>query len=156
MILAPHLAWSEVLRSSGVVGPAGLPPGIRANIERMAVTMFEPLREAWESPLLVVSGYRTEAINTAADGKPKSQHIEGLALDLVPVSGREDCEELYDIIAILQGDGGLPRGGLSLYARRDGSPRFVHVDCRGKRARWGKKDAQGRWVTRRPQLPDVA
>lgn len=149
--LAPHLTWPEVLRSSGVVGPDGLPTWARQRIERMALAMWTPLREAWGGPLRIVSGFRTPASNAAAGGARRSQHTEGRALDLAP-SDRDDTAELYDLADRLMREGAIPRGWICLYV--EGTPavpgpwRFVHVDCRGVRPRGGRH-AGGRRVSYR-------
>ena len=150
--ITPHLSWAEVLRGSGVRTQKDLPRDIQANVVATALTMFEPIREEFGEPLDVVSGYRTPEANAAADGKKRSQHMAGRALDLVPSAGPAGCLRLYDLAAAMQKAGSIPKGGLCLYLNEQGQPRFVHVDCRGTRSRWDQLDAAtGRWVTRRKQ-----
>ena len=135
--LTPHLSWAECLRGSGCSSPAELPLAIRANIERMALKMFAPLRERFGAPLIVVSGYRSPAVNKAVGGAKASQHMQGLALDLVPASkDAYDFNLLYGIIDGLQKGGAIPKGGLGEYHTASGAWRFVHVDARGFLARW--------------------
>lgn len=156
--LMPHLAWREVLRGSGVSSPSELPLNVRANIERTAREMFQPIRVVFNAPLIVVSGYRDPATNKAANGKPRSKHMDGLALDLVPAAGKTDLPRLYDLVAAMQKSGRIPAGGLCLYLEADARTlRFLHVDAGGTRRRWDKLDAAtGRWVSVRQQQVGVA
>ena len=43
----------------------------------------DPLREQWGAPLIVTSGYRCPALNTAVGGVKTSHHKLGMAADLV-------------------------------------------------------------------------
>ena len=135
--LAPKLSWAEVLRGSGVSTPGDLPLDVRANIERMSRDMFTPLRMQFNAPLIVISGYRTEAVNRACGGARNSQHVQGLALDLVPASKvPSDYSRLAFLVDVLQGAGKIPKGGRGLYKTAAGLWRFVHCDARGTIARW--------------------
>ena len=103
----------------------------------------------------VMSGYRTPMYNRAIGNGQHSRHIYGGAADIyVDVSPRDD------VMDDLNGDGrfdyrdaqwlygladelfGLPeygefRGGLGVYRRNSVHGPFLHVDARGRRARWG-------------------
>ena len=86
--------------------------------------LLDAIREEFGSPLIVTSGYRCEAHNLAVKGAKDSQHVLGTAADLKPANG--DLERLKGICDRLN-----PRGGVGLNYKS-----FVHVDVRGKRARW--------------------
>lgn len=45
-------------------------------------TVLDPLREAWGKPIVVNSGYRSEALNKAVGGAATSQHTKGQAADI--------------------------------------------------------------------------
>ena len=77
----------------------------------------------------VVSGYRSKAYNDAIDGAPKSQHVEGRAVDLAPIAPLS-VDELHTRILAMVGDRTIPQGGVGKYKG------FVHYDWRGSRARW--------------------
>ena len=149
--LAPNLTWSEVLRGSGYDDVASLPDDVAANVERMAIQMFQPLRDQLGFGLTVLAGggVRSPAMNRRVGGaQPKykdgvivpgtgSKHMLGLALDL-RASTEQRTLQIFDCANAMQEDGLIPKGGLALYLRKDGSGgvRFCHVDCRGRRARW--------------------
>ena len=54
-----------------------------SNLKKIAVNVFQPLREGLNTSIYVSSGYRSEALNKAIKGSSKtSQHMKGQALDL--------------------------------------------------------------------------
>jgi hypothetical protein len=101
------------------------------------------IRERWGSPIRVVSGYRSETYNRHIGGAKKSQHVQGTAADLRPMSGTAGA--LHAVILGMHRAGELPfLGGLGIY------PTFVHADVRrdsAKRmlAQWrgGRADDSG-------------
>jgi len=133
--LAPQLSWSEVLRGSGYDSVEDLPQDVADNIAVMAASMFQPLRDELGFPLTVLSGVRSPAANRRCGGARKSQHLTGLALDLRGPSEVHTLQ-IFDAANQMQRSGRLPKGGLALYLRKDGSVRFCHVDARGRLARW--------------------
>lgn len=52
------------------------------NLRAIAECIFQPLRNAFGTPIFVSSGYRSEDLNVAIGGSKRSQHIQGRALDL--------------------------------------------------------------------------
>lgn len=52
------------------------------NLRAIAESIFQPLRNAFGTPIFVSSGYRSEDLNVAIGGSKRSQHIQGRALDL--------------------------------------------------------------------------
>ena len=98
------------------------------------VETLDVIREAWGSPLTVISGYRSPAYNTRIGGARQSQHMLGTAADIRPKAGWSP-QKLHDVILELYQAGKLPDlGGLGAY------PTFVHVDVRpranNRLARW--------------------
>ena len=135
--LSEHLSWGEVLRGSGYSDLDEVPDVVAAFMTVTAREVFEPIRNALGRPIAVVpgGGVREPELNERVGGAKKSQHLFGKALDL-RCKNPEDTVRVYDLAVAMQNDGRIPAGGCALYIRRDGSPRFVHVDCRGRRARW--------------------
>jgi hypothetical protein len=63
---------------------ADAPPAVRMNLVRLAVDVLEPVR-GLVGPLKVNSAYRCPGLNRAIGGALRSQHLDGLAADVVPV-----------------------------------------------------------------------
>ncbi len=102
---------------------------LRRNAERLARQVFEPVRLALGVPLHVTSGFRCARLNDAVGGKPRSLHLEALAVDVVPV-GLDPQPALFVILHAMR-RGELPHVDqvivemgrwLHLSAARDGVP----------------------------------
>ena len=90
---------------------------------------LEALRVALgNKPILILSGYRCRAHNTAVGGSAGSQHTKGLAADIAVEGVR-----LSDVFRAAAGMPCFFSGGIGVYPDED----FLHVDIRGTRARWG-------------------
>lgn len=103
----------------------------------------------------VMSGYRTPYYNKAIGNVPYSRHVWGGAADIFidenPKDGimddlngdgahtRADAALLYDMVSRLSSSKEYGRfvGGLGEYRRTSVHGPFIHVDVRGRRARWG-------------------
>ncbi len=115
---------------AGTPVPAHLVP----NVIDLAVGVLQPIRDEWTGPILVVSGYRTQAWNTAVGGVAGSAHLTAEAADIRPVH-LADVDRLLYLILSTYARGLLPLlGGIGSY------PRWVHVDIRrlalGRLRRW--------------------
>ncbi|MCD8207767.1 MAG: D-Ala-D-Ala carboxypeptidase family metallohydrolase [Bacteroidales bacterium] len=76
-----------------------------ANLTALVDVVLDPLREAWGEPIIVNSGYRCSALNTAVGGSKTSQHMTGQAADIVPKNKtKARVKELFQKILDL----GLP------------------------------------------------
>jgi uncharacterized protein YcbK (DUF882 family) len=47
------------------------------NLRLLCAFVLDPLRELVGSPIIVISGYRSQLVNTAVGGAAKSQHLKG-------------------------------------------------------------------------------
>lgn len=56
---------------------------ILTNLERLAKTFLQPLRDALNVPVIINSGYRSPEVNKAVGGATNSSHLRGLAADIV-------------------------------------------------------------------------
>ena len=97
----------------------------RLLINPRAMDMLQRLRSRLGRPMIVNSGYRSPAHNTAVGGAPNSKHLKGIAFDV-----RMDNHDPHHYIAQaidlgFKGIGTYPRQG------------FVHVDARRSTGRWG-------------------
>lgn len=59
--------------------------------------VLDPLREWYGKPIIVNSGYRSEALNKAINGSKTSQHMKGEAADITAGSKAEN-KKLFDYI----------------------------------------------------------
>ena len=94
--------------------------GHKVNLEHLAFYTLQPLRDYYNEPLLITSGYRTIEYNNKIAGSNNSQHIRGQAVDFV-VKDRKlltkifnDIDEIpkisYDQIIIYYNEGNpIPR-----------------------------------------------
>lgn len=82
-----ELCWSDTAVEKGIDNTPT--EEIKANLEKL-IEFLNPLREAWGSPILVTSGYRSPKLNKAIKGSSTSAHRFGFAADMVPQNGKID------------------------------------------------------------------
>lgn len=93
-------------------------------VDHGLVTLLELVREHFDAPVKVTSGFRCAAHNAAVGGAPRSKHVDGIAAD-IQVADTAPLE----VVEFL--DGLFPdRLGLGRY------PSWTRVDIRDSRARW--------------------
>lgn len=114
--LSAHFSRSE-FRCHGIGKPGHPPHGDVVSPE--LVTRLERLRAIVGKPLKIVSGYRCPWWNAKVGGAKASQHMKGTAADI---------PRGYATVAQAEQAGfdGIGNKGRSA----------VHVDVRGRRARW--------------------
>ena len=95
---------------------------------------LEVLRERLGGPkIVVISGYRTPAYNTAINGAQDSQHMAGRAAD-IKVQGVHP-DRVADMIEELYHIGAIEIGGVGRYDT------FTHIDVRGGALhRWDERN----------------
>ena len=54
------------------------------NLTKLTENLLDPMREAYGKPIIITSGYRSDALNKAVGGSKTSAHRYGLAVDVVP------------------------------------------------------------------------
>ena len=64
------------------------------NLVRLSMLVLDPARELFGQPILITSGYRSKRLNKSVGGVYNSQHIQGLACDLVV----NDSDKLLNIL----------------------------------------------------------
>ena len=85
MMLSKNLSLAEVTKSvtASRLGIKNEPDEWTVqNLRAIAESIFQPLRNAFGTPIFVSSGYRSEDLNVAIGGSKRSKHIQGRALDL--------------------------------------------------------------------------
>lgn len=101
-----------------------------SNIMVLAEQLEVIRSEAGDRSIKINSGYRSPKHNAKIGGAKNSQHLRGMAADIV-ISGMKPSETA-DLIERLIEEGKILEGGVGRYAR------FTHYDIRGKKARWSK------------------
>jgi len=76
----------------------------RANLLDLIKNVLDPARRAWGKPIIVSSGYRSQAVNDAINANgghasANSMHMKGLAADIQAKGGAEQNKLLFDAIA---------------------------------------------------------
>jgi uncharacterized protein YcbK (DUF882 family) len=79
------------------------------------LVMLDMVRDKFDKPMYITSGYRTEKHNTKVGGTPNSSHLRGLAVDIACSSS----VDRYHLINCLL-DVGFKRIGIA--------NSFIHVD----------------------------
>lgn len=83
------------------------------NLKYLTDSVLDPIREKWNNPIIVTSGYRSVKLNKAIGGAPLSQHIYGQAADIHTVSDRQkENKELFDLIVKMMESGEIKVGQL--------------------------------------------
>ena len=60
----------------------------KEKLKKLAIEILQPIRDAWRSPIVVNSAFRSEAVNKAVGGVKNSQHRLGEAADIT-IGGKE-------------------------------------------------------------------
>lgn len=93
------------------------------NLELVAKHIFQPLRDHFDCPIYVSSGYRSPKLNSVIGGSPTSQHVQGRALDLdADVFGEIENSDIFHFIK-----DNLDFDQLIWEFGDDTSPDWVHV-----------------------------
>ena len=85
MKLSKNLSLSEVTYSQTAIRKDidNSPTGAHIeNLKYVAEKVFQPIREHFDVPIYISSGYRSKALNEAIGGSQTSFHSHGMALDL--------------------------------------------------------------------------
>lgn len=85
MKLSKNLSLREATRSTTAsrLGLKNEPDDPQVtNLKLVAGHVFQPLRDHFEVPIYVSSGYRSPKLNSSIGGSATSQHCQGRALDL--------------------------------------------------------------------------
>ncbi|MCM1503404.1 MAG: D-Ala-D-Ala carboxypeptidase family metallohydrolase [Bacteroidales bacterium] len=89
---------------------------VRDSVRSLVENVLQPLRDAWNAPLHINSGYRCPELNKAVGGVPSSQHVLGEAADVA-------CENPWQLAELARAMK-LPYDQMILY------PTFVHFSHR--------------------------
>jgi len=102
MNLSRNLTLKEVIKSNTATrrGIDNTPTNEHlSNLKDIAINVFQPLREHFNTPIGISSGYRSEKLNKAIGGSKTSQHSKGQALDLdADIYGGLTNKQIFDFI----------------------------------------------------------
>ena len=90
-----ELTHSDTAHQKGIDNTP--PPAIKVKLTSLINNLLDPIREAWEDPITVNSGYRCPVLNKAVGGASTSQHQKGEAADIT-VGSPELNRQLFDLI----------------------------------------------------------
>jgi len=131
MRLSKNLTLQEVIKSQQAInlGIKNTPTEEHINnLKQIATHVFQPLRDHFDVPIYVSSGYRSEELNKAIKGAKRSEHMHGMALDLdADVFGRITNKDIFEYIL-----NNLDFNQLIWEFGDDKSPDWVHVSYNPK------------------------
>lgn len=100
-------------------------------VDEALTVLLQAIREHFNKPITITSGYRTAAHNAAVGGAKSSQHLLGRAAD-IQVQG-VSVEDVAAYAEALMPDW----GGVGRYPVKAGRAKgWVHVDTRASKSRW--------------------
>lgn len=101
MNLSKNLTLDEMTRSASAKKYGIKNEPTLAHLENMralAVNVFQPIRDHFGKPILISSGYRSEALNKVVGGSSTSQHSKGEAMDIDNDGTSVSNKEIFDFI----------------------------------------------------------
>ena len=105
-----------------------VPKALRPNIQALCENVLEPVREHFEVPIHISSGYRCTALNKAVGGAPKSQHMKGQAADIYinapPLTLRDIYLWMVDNLSFDQ----------IIWETRPSGSKWIHVSYQNEKA----------------------
>lgn len=88
------------------------------NLCRLCELVLDPVRETVKRPIIVTSGYRSQELNKAVGGVITSQHVFGLAADIV-------CSDMSRLEEALKANKNIDQ--MILEKRNNGKNVWFHV-----------------------------
>lgn len=118
MYIAKNVTLKELSCRCG----CATPPAVLAHLVTLA-TFLQRIRDLYNKPVIVNSGYRCLAHNHAVGGASRSYHVQGIAVDFY-IKGVALSKVKSDVLTAMK-NGYIPAGGIKQYAS------FIHWDYRG-------------------------
>lgn len=118
-----ELTRSETAERRGIDNTPGAVE--KANLEKLAKLVLQPIRDKLGSPITVTSGYRCKKLNNAVGGSLTSQHLTGEAADLK--SSWTTNAKLFETIREMIKNNEIKVGQLIWERGTDREPAWVHV-----------------------------
>ena len=90
-----EMIQSDIAKSKGI---ENIPTWDQIDaLSTLIEAVLDPLREWYERPIIVNSGFRSEALNSAVGGVSTSHHLGGFAADL-NAGNREENQKIFNYI----------------------------------------------------------
>lgn len=108
-----------------------IPVDLIMNTVKLCEKVLQPIRDYWDKPIIVTSGYRCAKLNKLVGGAKYSQHMTAAAADIRTVEDTlEKNRELWEVIMRM-------RVGNMITARqiiwekglREIGPDWIHISC---------------------------
>ena len=87
--LSQHFTLGELCKTSAKTADGNIPSHVHIENLKRICGWLEELRRRWnniygegDDPIIINSGYRSEAVNKAVGGAPTSNHLTGCAVDI--------------------------------------------------------------------------
>lgn len=124
-----HFTISEMIKSDVAKSHEILNFPTTYDVDNMTTLIEECLdviREEYGKPIIVRSGYRCQKLNSLVKGSKTSQHMKGMAADII--CSENDNKALLETILRLRGEGKLNYTQLiSEYPNKEGIPSWIHI-----------------------------
>jgi len=101
-------------------------------VKQEIIDVLQEFKDYTQMNIFVTSGFRCKLHNKNVGGVPNSYHTKGLAADIRVIDQNGDWLSGAEIAALAEESGLFENGGVGTYKT------FVHLDVRGKKARWTK------------------
>lgn len=99
---------------------------IKAELTKLCTELLQPIRDKYGKPIIVSSGYRSEALNKAVGGSKTSQHRFGQAADIKASDGNQRA--LWDVIKSMIDNGEIKQFGQLIWEKGNlASPQWIHI-----------------------------
>ncbi len=101
MQLSKNLSLAEMINSESAKrkGISNQPTEDHlANMRKLAMNVFQPIREHFNCPIYISSGYRSSPLNKALNGSKTSQHCSGEAMDIDMDGTNISNKQIFDFI----------------------------------------------------------
>ena len=122
--LTPHFTLAEMCKTSAKMTDGNIPSHVHIENLKRLCGWLEMLRDEWnrrygegDDPVIINSGYRSEAVNKAIGGAKGSNHLTGCAAD-IRVAGMEQALR-YAVILLDISDERLRVGASAGMSRED-------------------------------------
>lgn len=126
--LSPHFSLAEFTRSRTAenLGISNAPNAVQIDaMTRLCMTVLEPVRMHFDSPVIITSGFRCPILNKQVGGDPESQHMAGEAADIKVIG-----EKLSDVWLFIIEHLNYDQCVAEKLKKSDGSAGWIHVSHR--------------------------